>query len=146
MTSPRSYLRHPSDIPIDILPEAVDAGDTRLLHNVSHGGLSFSADQMHGQGEVVRIRIALVSPVFEAVGKVVWCHGTDGHYIVGVEFLDDVDLFRARMVEQICHIEHYKKTQVETDGRSLTSQEAALEWINKFAGDFPNSDNDAAKS
>ena len=27
----RSYLRHPSDIPIDILPAQVDAGDTRPL-------------------------------------------------------------------------------------------------------------------
>jgi hypothetical protein len=142
VTSPRSYLRHPSDIPIDVLPAQVDAGDTRVLHNVSHGGLSFSADQVHASGEIVRMRITLVSPVFEAVGKVVWCHGTDGHYIVGVEFLDEVDLFRARMVEQICHIEHYKKSLFEKEGRRLTSQEAALEWISKYAGDFPNSDND----
>ena len=134
----RSYLRHPSDIPIDILPAQVDAGDTRPLHNVSHGGLSFSATT----GEVVRLRISLVSPAFEALGKVVWCHGSEGHYIVGVEFLDEMDLFRARMVEQICHIEHYKKTLREEEGRHLTSQEAALEWIKKFAGDFPYTGDD----
>lgn len=142
MTSPRSYLRHPSDIPIDILPAVIDTGDTRALHNVSHGGLSFSASQLHTQGEIVRMRIALVSPVFEALGKVVWCHETDGHYIVGVEFLDQVDLFRARMVEQICHIEHYKKTLLENEGRDLTSQEAALEWIGKYADGFPSPDDD----
>ena len=144
MINPRSYLRHPSDIPIDVLPAEVDSGDKRSLHNVSHGGLSFSANQMHSQGETVRIRITLVSPVFEAVGKVVWCHGTDGHYIVGVEFLDDVDLFRARMVEQICHIEHYKKSLHEVEGRQLSSQEAALEWINKYADSFPSPDGETA--
>ena len=138
----RSYLRHPSDIPIDILPAQVDAGDTRPLHNVSHGGLSFSAGQLYTTGEVVRLRISLVSPAFEALGKVVWCHGSEGHYIVGVEFLDEMDLFRARMVEQICHIEHYKKTLREEEGRHLTSQEAALEWIKKFAGDFPYTGDD----
>lgn len=142
MTISRSYLRHPSDIPIDILPAEVDAGDTRALHNVSHGGLSFSAAQSYALGEVVRLRISLVSPAFEALGKVVWCHGGEGHYIVGVEFLDEMDLFRARMVEQICHIEHYKKTLREDQGRQLTSQEAALEWISKFAGDFPYADDD----
>ena len=142
MTSARSYLRHPSDIPIDVLPVEIDAGDTRSLHNVSHGGLSFSASQPHTQGEIVRLRIALVSPVFEAIGKVVWCRGTDGRYIVGVEFLDQVDLFRARMVEQICHIEHYKKTLRENEGRHLSSQEAALEWISKYADGFPSPDDD----
>jgi hypothetical protein len=143
MTNPRSYLRHPSDIPIDVLPADVDTGDSRALHNVSHGGLSFSAGRLYSQGEVVRIRIPLVSPVFEALGKVVWCHGSDGHFIVGVEFLDQVDMFRARMVEQICHIEHYKKTLRENEGRHLTSQEAALEWISKYANEFPSQADDA---
>ena len=142
MTSSRSYLRHPSDIPIDVLPAELDTGDTRSLHNVSHGGLSFGASQSHTPGEIVRIRITLVSPVFEAVGKVVWCCGTDGRYIVGVEFLDQVDLFRARMVEQICHIEHYKKTLRDNEGRHLTSQEAALEWIGMYADGFPSPDDD----
>ena len=144
MTISRNYLRHPSDIPIDILPAQIDAGDTRSLHNVSHGGLSFSASQLYPQGEIVRMRITLVSPAFEAVGKVVWCRGSDGHFIVGVEFLDEVDLFRARMVEQICHIEHYKKTLHESEGRHLTSQEAALEWISKYADGFPSQEDDAA--
>ena len=90
------------------------------------------------------MRITLVSPAFEAVGKVVWCRGSDGHFIVGVEFLDEVDLFRARMVEQICHIEHYKKTLRESEGRHLTSQEAALEWISKYADGFPSQEDDAA--
>ncbi len=142
MAITRTYLRHPSDIPIDILPAEVDAGDTRPLHNISHGGLSFSAGQLYITGELVRLRIALVSPAFEALGKVVWCHGSEGHYIVGVEFLDDMDLFRARMVEQVCHIEHYKKTVREDEGRHLTSQEAALEWISKFADNFPYTGDD----
>jgi len=140
MTSPRSYLRHPSDIPIDILPVEIDSGDTRMLHNVSHGGLSFSATHDYALGENVRIRIVLVSPAFEALGKVVWCRESGGHFIVGVEFLNQMDLFRARMVEQICHIEHYKKSLFENEGRHLTSQEAALEWISKYADGFPAPD------
>jgi hypothetical protein len=35
------------------------------------------------------------------------------------------------------HIEHYRKEVERLEGRALTSQEAAGEWISKYAGDFP---------
>jgi hypothetical protein len=53
-----------------------------------------------------------------------------------VEFIESKDAFRIRMVEQICHIEHYKNEIREKEGRLLNGREAALEWINKYAGSF----------
>ena len=44
------------------------------------------------------------------------------------------------MVEQICHIEHYRIKVKENDGRDLNIEEAAQEWIEKYARDFPNFD------
>ena len=41
------------------------------------------------------------------------------------------------MVEQICHIEQYKQDVFEKDGRRLSGEQAALEWIEKYATDFP---------
>ena len=41
------------------------------------------------------------------------------------------------MVEQICHIEHYRRTVHESQGRSLSSHEAAPEWIERYAEAFP---------
>ncbi len=46
----------------------------------------------------------------------------------------------ARMVEQICHIEQYKNEILKAEGRQLDSKQAALEWIQKFASEFPNPD------
>lgn len=59
------------------------------------------------------------------------------HYDVGIELLNRDDAFRARMVEQVCHIEKYRRTVKETQGRSLTGEEAAMEWIGKYASTFP---------
>ncbi len=41
------------------------------------------------------------------------------------------------MLEQICYMEEYKKEILDKDGRVLTSEEAAIEWITKFAAEFP---------
>ena len=41
------------------------------------------------------------------------------------------------MIEQICHIEHYRKEVERLEGRALSAHEAAGEWISKYAGDFP---------
>jgi hypothetical protein len=40
-------------------------------------------------------------------------------------------------VEQICHIEQYKADVLLSEGRRLNGEQAALEWIEKFARDFP---------
>ena len=133
----RNYIRHPSDIPIHVLPAQAGVDDAQPLNDISHGGLSFYSRIAHVPGVVIRLKIPLVTPVFEAPGKVVWCRASTTGFIVGIEFLDSVDMFRARMVEQICHIEHYKKTVRANEGRTLSSQEAALEWIGKYAEGFP---------
>ena len=59
---------------------------------------------------------------------------------MGVELLEKEEAFRTRMIEQICHIEHYKNEVYKTEGRELSGEEAALEWINKFAHTFPDFD------
>ena len=52
-------------------------------------------------------------------------------------FLDAEDAFRARMVEQLCHIEDYRRSVHRTEGRDIGIDEAAVEWIDKFAAEFP---------
>jgi len=42
------------------------------------------------------------------------------------------------MVEQVCSIESYQKKIYETEGRRLTTEQAAMEWIAKYAAQFPD--------
>lgn len=133
----RSYIRHPSNIPIDFQLEDVVVRGGDYLKNVSHGGLAFKSTSELPVDSVIRIKIPLVKPVFEAIGRVTWCRPDADYFEIGIEFLDEDDRFRARMVEQICHIEQYKKDVFKKEGRRLTAEQAAIEWINKYAIQFP---------
>jgi hypothetical protein len=134
----RSYIRHPSDIPIHVQVATISSQlANQRLTNVSHGGLAFESEVPIESGTVIQMNIDVVDPGFEAQGVVTHCHEEEDHYIIGLEFISRDDLFVARMVEQICHIEHYKREVAEREGRELTGQQAAKEWIAKYAASFP---------
>jgi hypothetical protein len=141
----RSFIRHPSNIPIDFQLEDVVEQGTDYLKNVSHGGLAFNCKSELPVGTVIRIKIPLVKPVFEAIGRVTWCRSDTDCFEIGIEFLDEDDRFRARMVEQICHIEQYKNDVFDREGRKLTGEEAAVEWITKYALQFPGQEGSGEK-
>jgi len=79
----------------------------------------------------------MVDPVLEIPGRVIWCRPADESYELGIEYQGEKDVYSLRMVEQICHIEHYRKEVQTREGRKISSEEAAREWIAKFAGEFP---------
>ena len=134
----RSYIRHPSNIPIEVRSDPKDSRNTTQLRDISHGGLCYvSTDERHA-GEIVRIRVPLVSQDFEIRARVAWCRKRSDGYLIGVQFLRDEDAFRTRMVEQMCHIEDYRRAVLRNEGRRLSAQEAALEWIEKHAAALPN--------
>ena len=87
---------------------------------------------------MLRISMPDIEPSFDIRGRVAWCSKTESRYEVGVEFVELEKIFKARMVEQICYIEHYRKEVLLNEGRELTSKEAASEWIRKYASDFPS--------
>lgn len=136
----RSYIRHPTDVPIELSPAEQMRYDYSRIKDVSIGGLSLKSTVALDLKSLINIKIPLVEPPFETLGKVVWCNKTTSDYEVGVEFVDEQDAYAARMVEQICHIEHYRMKVKETDGRDLNIEEAAQEWIGKYARDFPSFD------
>ncbi len=136
----RDFIRHPSNIPIDFQLEELVTDGSEYLKNVSEGGLAFHSAVTLEPGTTIRIKIPLMSPVFQAIGKVTWCHPIQNMFEIGIQFLDEDDSFRARMVEQICHIEQYKQEALEKDGRHLSGEQAAVEWIQKFATHFPGID------
>ncbi len=136
----RKFIRHPSDIPIEIVAEnAADPG-TYSLTNVSFGGLSCTVCKAFEPGRFVTVKIPVVDPVYRTRGKVVWCKDKKDSYEIGIQFIEACDAFQCRMIEQICHIEQYRKDVKSREGRVLNSQEAATEWILKYASNFPETD------
>ena len=134
----REFIRHPTDIPVRwSLGEIVPPGGEHL-RNISEGGLAFESHREIPVGATIEIQIPVVRPEVSIHGEVVWCRpAEDGRFEVGVRFTDAGQHFKMRMVEQVCHIEHYKIEVLEKEGRRLTSEEAAMEWIKRYAQDFP---------
>ena len=137
----RKFIRHPVDVPIQVTPDWVeDEHDETLdqtITNVSLGGLAFVSPKPLRVLGRVQVCIPFLERDNTLVGNVVWCDRSGSGYEIGIEFEKSRDVFRLRMIEQICHIEHYRKEVLLQEGRELTTQEAASEWITKFASDFP---------
>lgn len=134
----RLYIRHPSDVPIDY--QLGGRADTHRepLANYSEGGLCFQAEQRIDPGTEIHFAIPITPPHFHATGVVVWCRREGRGYFVGVKFTEEETAYAVRMVEQLCYIEHYRQTVKANEGRVLSGEEAALEWIEKYAGRFPH--------
>ena len=132
----RRFIRHPVDIPINyqLLEQQQEK---KKLKNVSRGGLCFKTNESIPVGVAIHVEIPACQPKFESDGIVVWCSRSDDTYDIGVQFDDCSSEFNLRMVEQVCYIEHYKNYVWEKEGRRLTGEEAASEWIQKYAAIFP---------
>ena len=130
----RAYIRHPSEFPIELTSEESELEER--MNDVSVGGLSCHSKAELAEGQKVTVRIPAVQPAFEAEGRVVWCRPDKDQYRVGIAFADKALAFSARMVEQVCHIERYRTHLVE-QGQELSLDEAAQDWISKYARRFP---------
>ena len=140
----RKFIRHPSCIPIDIAIDESGVGEQATKHvkmiNVSSGGLAFSLLHPVVVGASLTISMQEVWPDYSASGKVVWCKETaEGAYEAGVQFDRPDEQFKARMVAQFCQIEDYRREIREKEGRVLSSDDAAREWITHYAEQFANS-------
>lgn len=135
----REFIRHPTSVPfqLDELDGEVKRG-INTLNNVSFGGVACISSAPIKEGTTVKMRIECVNPNFEITGKAVWCRLKNDLYEIGIEFIVSKDqVFHLRMIEQICHIEHYRHEVLKNEGREIGSEEAASEWIEKYAGNFP---------
>ena len=107
------------------------------LRNVSYGGICCQCDVFCEPGSRVTVSVDFVEPGFQLQGTVAWCNKVQGRYEVGIEFnCEESELFTVKMVEQVCNIEAYRKQVEKTQGRTLSCDQAALEWIDRYAEGF----------
>lgn len=133
----RKFVRHPSSIPVELAVGPLPGCHAPELRNVSNGGFACVVDAPIAVGAPVQLRIPVVWPDYRGCGVVVWCRTAPPRYEVGIEFAEQ-DLFKTKMVEQLCQIEQYRR-QVLRDGRELDSEQAAREWIALYAREFSES-------
>lgn len=132
----RNYIRHPTSIPINVLSGERIIGDTKA-QNLSSGGLSFLTSKPVKVGELIDFEIPVMKPDYQGRGVVVWLRNRSPKmFEVGMRFTSNDDFFRTRMVEQVCQIEDYRQRICANYGRTMSVEEAAMEWIAKYAQTF----------
>lgn len=134
----RRFIRHPSSIPISF--RLGKRRHRKMTKDVSEGGLCFSSRNAVEEGETILLEIDACQPAFCAEGIVRWCQEEGRHFLIGVAFSDKTVRYAMRMVEQICHIEAYRRRLEAETGEAITSQQAAFRWIAEQAGSFPQTD------
>ena len=132
----RRFIRHPTDIPIALQVTDIHSDRTSTMKDISLGGIACEVTEQMPVGSRVRININSVVPEYTGCGQIVWCHECNSHYEVGIAFNDSDEAFKSRMVQQICQIEQYRKRVMALEGRELDSNQAAAEWIAKYAAEF----------
>lgn len=133
----RKYIRHPAQVPIEVVSECGQEQDTEYLHDISYGGLCFDSKVCFPKGNNIVIRITLADKSYEITGVIIWTKQKNKGCEIGIAFHGENEAYRVRMVEQVCHIEQYRNQVLKNEGRHLSMQEAAFEWIGKFARQFP---------
>ncbi|MBB4864472.1 asparagine synthetase B (glutamine-hydrolyzing) [Pseudomonas nitritireducens] len=133
----RQFLRHPCDFPVELVIRKQTFLPRQRLHNISLGGVACNSPRGFRRGTSIELRIPLLGDSARYPGIIAWSRKLASDYRVGIAFIDEDTLFRARMVEQVCQIEQYRRQQEQASGTSLPFEQLALEWIAQNAADFP---------
>ena len=132
----RHFLRHPSDMPVELVLRKQAFVPKERLNNISLGGVACNSNRAFRRGTAIELRIPLFGEHARYPGLVAWCRKQEDKYLVGIAFADEDTLFRARMVEQVCQIEHYRHQREQELGCSLPVEVVAQEWISQHAAEF----------
>ncbi|HSC84104.1 MAG TPA: PilZ domain-containing protein [Pseudomonas sp.] len=132
----RRFLRHPSDMPVELVQRKHAFLPRQRLNNISLGGVACNSQKGFRKGTAVELRIPLLGDQACYPGVVAWCRKQPGDYLVGIAFIDEETLFRARMVEQVCQIEHYRHQRELELGQAIPVETVACEWIALHAAEF----------
>ncbi|MGC1953533.1 MAG: PilZ domain-containing protein [Gammaproteobacteria bacterium] len=108
------------------------------LKDLGLGGLGLYCREPLMPGLSVEVSVVNQDESISFSTTVLWCQGTKPLFEAGARFARGVDPFRARMLEQVCCIEAYRRRIHNTTGQSSSADRAALEWIRKFASRFPS--------
>lgn len=140
-TDNRRATRHSTGMPLQLAETDIKHRHAVPCANISTGGLACYAASPVPPGTAVSIDFPALPGDTSLTGTVAWCRAVenvDEVFDIGVEFsADNDDSYRVRLCEQICRIERYKRDVLLDEGRFLTSDEAAAEWIAEHAAAFP---------
>lgn len=138
MDERRRFVRHPIEIPLTFKVLKDEHRNRSQTTDLSDFGISFLSDQPIPEGQIIELHIYSSRQNLYAKSIVKWQHYStmDTKFRIGVMFLSKRAGFRARMFEQTCHIDLYRRRKMLEESREIPYNEAAMEWINLHAQEF----------
>lgn len=133
------FIHHPAGFPIEY--KRLWFADEIETYGSQPGniGVIFESEKYIRPGTIVEISIPLRNEIEKFRGKVVLVKNYGDHFEIGLWFSCREDASRARIVEQICHIETYIQEKKYRDGPyALNRDRMAEEWIINNAGKVPS--------
>lgn len=130
------FLPHPDDIPVELTLRKCPPLAPQRLHSISLGGVACNSPRGWRRGAAVTISMPSLGDDACYPGYVAWSHKHAGGYRIGIVFTDEQTLFGARMGEQVCQIEHYRRLQQQQSSQPLDIEALALEWVGHHAVEF----------
>jgi hypothetical protein len=126
----RRQPRIASELSVRLRHARRDSASARTIQNVSVGGIACYSDEPVPTGDRVAVEMAIGEQHFQLQGRVVWCRGgTGGRYELGLRFEEEPADSRERLCHDLAEIERYRHEVLMLEGRQLSSDAAAQEWI-----------------
>lgn len=133
--TPRPFIDHPTQIPLHYHRVADATPDQGGAAGI---GIRFAGHRAVNCGCVLEVRITLNGEVHRFRGIVAAIAREGSSFTICLWIQGKRQAFAARMAEQLCHIEGYRHMRTRQRGYEMGADEAALEWIERFAADFPD--------
>ena len=129
----RAQPRITSALSVQLRHARRDGSRARTIQNVSVGGIACYSDEPVPTGERVGIDVAIGNQQVHLQGVVVWCRAAGGRFELGLRFDEGPADSRERLCRELAEIEHYRHEVLMLEGRQLSSDAAALEWMHARA-------------
>jgi hypothetical protein len=132
------FILHPTSFPIDIKRLWFTGWGPDETGDPGNIGVIFESEKYFRPGSMLEISIPLRKDHEKFRGKVVLVKNFGNRFDIGLWFCCRADASRARIVEQICHIETYIQGKKYRDGPyCLNRDKMAEEWIINNASQVP---------
>ncbi|SDG99241.1 PilZ domain-containing protein [Pseudomonas flavescens] len=132
----RRFLRHSSDLPVELRLRRQTPSALQRLDNIGLGGAACYSPRALSRGSAVELHIPLLGERACHPGLVAWCCKQSEAYLVGIAFAGHDAGLRTYMVEQVCRIEQYRRHREQQVGHALPLELIAGEWQEQHASTF----------
>lgn len=131
----KRFINHPAEFPIVVSTAGSERCDQTSLCHLSDGCLTCHLLRAFSTGEPVTLEVPAICQPCTLLGNVANCHRCGEGFRLNIRFEDDDEIFKSKMLEQVCQIEHYRR-ELLRKGRALDRETAAYEWIEQYSDQF----------